>query len=157
MSADVTAWVRALAADFESRGDFATASDLLALCTAYAQVTAERDAALEGLASIRKLDLSGETGKGWKADIAMQGAALEMFTASMADVFKDKGGPNYVEASLRDVRDGTLYFCIVGPKRGKTPHELRQQAEHALATLRTSPRRSRGWASSDCRTDTRQA
>ena len=46
MSADVTAWVRALAADFESRGDFATASDLLALCTAYAQVTAERDAAL---------------------------------------------------------------------------------------------------------------
>lgn len=44
MSADVIARVRALAADFESRGDFATESDLLALCTAYAQVTAERDA-----------------------------------------------------------------------------------------------------------------
>ena len=41
MSADVIARVRALAADFESRGDFATASDLLALCTAYAQVTAD--------------------------------------------------------------------------------------------------------------------
>lgn len=97
---------------------------------------AERDAANEGLASIRKLDLSGESGKGWKANVAMQGAALEMFTASMADVFKDKGGPNYVEASLRDVRDGTVYFCIVGPKRGKTPHELRQAAESEIATLR---------------------
>lgn len=55
MSADVIARVRALAADFESRGDFATASDLLALCTAYAQVTAERDAAREAFDNLSTL------------------------------------------------------------------------------------------------------
>ena len=55
MSADVIARVRALAADFESRGDFATASDLLALLTAYAQVTAERDAAREAFDNLSTL------------------------------------------------------------------------------------------------------
>jgi len=55
VSADVIARVRALAADFESRGDFATASDLLALCTAYAQVTAERDAAKEAFDNLSTL------------------------------------------------------------------------------------------------------
>jgi hypothetical protein len=98
-------------------------------------LTQERDEASNALAEITAMDLSGEKGKGWKASAQMQGAMMEMFVASMVDAFKDKGGPNYVEASLRDVRDGKKYFCIIGPHSAKSPHTLRQEAEAEVSRL----------------------
>ena len=91
-SADVIARVRALAADFESRGDFATASDLLALCTAYAQVTAERDRwavwhikGVPGAPDAWTTDISHASGSGPRATLIR---SPEQFASVVASIVR---------------------------------------------------------------------
>lgn len=115
-------------------------------CFTYADLKAllaERDEMSAALSEITKLDLRGEKGKGYSASAEMQGAALELFVTAMVDAFKERGGPNYVEAQLRDPRDHKTYFCIVGPNTGKTPHALRLEAEAERDRLREENTRMR--------------
>lgn len=88
----------------------------------------------DALAEITSLNLSSEKGKGWSADAKMQGASVELWVASLVDLFKAQGGPNYVEASVRDVRDGAMYFVIVGPNTAKSPHTIRRELEAEVAS-----------------------
>ena len=97
-SADVIARVLALAADFASRGDFATESDLLALCTAYAQVTAERDAAEARYADAVKsgVEIATELAT-LRADLAAQVEGMTYTTMQTeADEFHGREGLSFV-------------------------------------------------------------
>jgi len=120
-------------------------SSLAALRAEVERITRERDEAVDALSEIKTYNLSGESGKGWKADATMQGKAVELFVASLVDLFKAKGGPNYVEASIRDVRDDKTYFVIVGPHSAKSPHKLREDAERERDTALADLAALRGW------------
>lgn len=79
------------------------------------------------------------TPKGWHASLegsdAEAKAAVEAFVADVGQYFVMYGGQNYLEVTVYHPELGPM---IVSFQRvhGKTPNQLKQEAEHALAALR---------------------
>lgn len=140
--AQVLDLLKILPTQFGHYGDQLTAAegDLLAHAAECVKRVPELEAEVrelsDALAEITSLNLSSEKGKGWSADAKMQGASVELWVASLVDLFKAQGGPNYVEASVRDVRDDATYFVIVGPNTAKSPHTIRRELEAEVERLR---------------------
>lgn len=70
-------------------------------------------------------------------DVGLRGVAPQIFAAAFARQFKDSGGINYVEMRMVTA-DPSVGELLVTLQRldGKTPHQLRMEAEAALAEAR---------------------
>lgn len=75
---------------------------------------------------------------GW--GIAGNGIGAEFFCAVVASTFKELGGTNYVECHLKDKASDDEYTLMFQKRSGgaKTPHELKAEAEAALAEAKAA-------------------
>ena len=104
--------------------------------------TGEREASADDLMTLRSLHIENPPDKPWSAKAGFDGPAAEMFAAALCDFYRKSGGENYVEMHMRDPASPSEEFVVtVQRKAGKTPHELRREAEAALAAL---PREATG-------------
>lgn len=91
-------------------------------------------------ATIRTTKLTIETPEGepWKASAEMRGEAVKHVAGAMAGWLRDIDAANYGEMKLQDPTTGQMMVVTVQRLEGKTPHELRLEAEAELAELRRS-------------------
>ena len=104
--------------------------------------TGEREASADDLMTLRSLHIENPPDKPWSVKAGFDGPAAEMFAAALCDFYRKSGGENYVEMHMRDPASPSEEFVVtVQRKAGKTPHELRREAEAALAAF---PREATG-------------
>ena len=102
----------------------------------------EREGGADDLMTLRSLHIENPPDRPWSAKAGFDGPAAEMFAAALCDFYRKSGGENYVEMHMRDPASPSEEFVVtVQRKAGKTPHELRREAEAALAAL---PREATG-------------
>ena len=83
------------------------------------------------------LHVEAETGKPWSARAGFAGEAVEFFASMICEFYKANGGENYVEMRLANPKDpAEQYVVTVRKLLGKTPHELRVEAESKLTAER---------------------
>lgn len=56
--------------------------------------------------------------------------------SSFLPALRESGAPNYLSFDAYDRSDGSKYVLIIVKPDGKTPHELRQEAEAEVSRLR---------------------
>jgi hypothetical protein len=71
-------------------------------------------------------------------DMALEGTSCRLFAESFASEFQRGGGVNYLECRFtsQEVMPGEAFVVTVQRVNGKTPHQLRADAESELAALR---------------------
>lgn len=72
--------------------------------------------------------LLAENSKLKEANAALEAGRLAEATA-LAAIFDETAAENYVEILLEDHRSNRLFLMTIQLKSGKTPHELRREAE----------------------------
>ncbi len=90
------------------------------------------DKIIKQLTRVRVTDYSINERDG--QDVTLRSETMHLFAGVLADWFIDAGGINYVEARLNSPKTGPLLF-IVQRVEGKTPHELRIEAEDRIIVL----------------------
>lgn len=97
------------------------------------QAVENREAVIDAMSNPRSVhvDYDQEQHKflmSFKADF------VPLFVGWMAEWFREQGGMNYVEVEAFHPEAGPLVFTMQR-KDGKTPHELRREAEATIARL----------------------
>ncbi len=101
------------------------------------KLEAENAELRETLVAMRELHIENPAGKPWSAKATFDGEAIRYFAAALCEWYRDHGGENYVEMHMRNPADHSEQYTVTVRKReGKTPLELRREAEEALAAER---------------------
>lgn len=116
------------------------------IATLEARVREARD---ELTLDLRKMNAEFPTDGDWHLDAELSGTAAVVIGKEIARWFKDDvGAPNYVEMKMMDPETREVFVLTVQRANGKTPHELRVEAEAKIAAaeaLGAAKERQRVW------------
>lgn len=100
-----------------------------------------RDGAVERL--MRETLFTGMVPTDRGVEMGLQGGAAHLLAESLAESFREGKGINYVEIRFesRQAVPGERFLVTVQRTAGKTPHELRVEAEAALAAAQKNEAR----------------
>lgn len=110
------------------------------------QLERELTAARQEIERLKTEFADVESGKTTLIDMAISNGSLTasvgsemcgVMAAQFAELLKEKGGPNYLEMQFTDRREPRMRMVLtLRWEDGKTPHELRAEAEQERDTLR---------------------
>jgi hypothetical protein len=73
-------------------------------------------------------------------DVHFPESFAQLMLSSFRWYLDEQQAPNYVHMPMTDMVSGETYFCTIGRPGGKSPHELRREAEGRLAVAASALR-----------------
>ncbi len=93
-------------------------------------LTEHRDELVERWHALADLNFHRAEAVGSKLHLELSGEIVRALASAIAVQFGAQGAENYIEMQLTDRATREMYTVTFQRQRGKTPHQLRDQAEH---------------------------
>jgi hypothetical protein len=94
-------------------------------------------------AEVVRLNFEANEDGSFTGGAGFKGGAVELFAAEVGTWFREAGGVNFVESKIFDPTNGQVLVMTIQRAGGKTPNDLREEAEAKLTDALDAGRKDR--------------